>query len=546
MFNNAYKMLVNHEKSQSIASKIISLQIYILEQEQIARLINVCSIMFNIKPENLDQKQNIDVKNSEIEKVLLKMNNANRDSFWSLFPKEWKAPIQNYKFVMIETPKTDVELNSILTQFNTRIGSLIYNFSKQSIKKNIQNEDIVNNLNIIHYILPCIVYSFAYEFKKENKVSLYINWVKEMIEQYENSSIDDKGEKKKGKEGFSVECMLEFVALNDCMNYCFNRNMGFVSALAENVGFLGKMIHINSCFLEWTFDFREPEDYSNDDFKTFNELVVFLMKYQYQSHEFINNMYESSQGAFDVPLYDMCFEDKNVELGEMYFATIILLELSLMYSATMKHPDNSSIAHPGNSSNEHPTMSEIIFLKANDALKKTDMSIFSHAMFTDSAFKKEIRSDFDYKSFYIKHTKVLYDFYQTIKKFCERNGPPEQYELPHMFLHPFSLNYDSDVVEDGVRAFLEGDFDEFEEHIKVFKHLQGTSHKVNFKSCKNCSEINFYHLLIACEKCIEQKVPEVHYYCSKKCKDIKWESEHQDFHLKLDIAMALFTALNVN
>jgi hypothetical protein len=96
-------------------------------------------------------------------------------------------------------------------------------------------------------------------------------------------------------------------------------------------------------------------------------------------------------------------------------------------------------------------------------------------------------------------------------------------------------------IKEATNYYLEGDLTALDNMISIFKDMKVDTEESNSeKTCRQCGKPESVRKLITCEHCIKDQYPDIHYFCGRRCQEIRWKSEHFAEHLEFELGLSVF------
>jgi hypothetical protein len=532
----ANEHIINKREKYSAISRIILMQLETVQREQIVKLTQTCSVMFKTRP-CLPNIQNVKVVSYDtILKNIALVNTEIRDKNYSQvlseLPLDWQQPIKyNVPLVQakFEMLKETISFDNVAQAFEDRLGILLYNIAKESPKIYQNGGDYFPDWHIVQYILPCFVSGYLVESKMQ-KMTLYMcssrpyglegsneigvqnyaKYIHEIIKYYEQcynswlqipkqhttKIIPEKEPELKSIlliYGLIIDKLREYVKL--VVNAHIYKDAIYTIALTV-FDPITSVLHITPFTMSNMFD----TDYETD--------LLIKNWYDY-TFDFFNTLLVVARQAWGPPIPGTIIP-KCPKLGELFFANAIICEVDVVFDIIAVYKKKYT-----------PCSKELIEMQCE--MKQIRLDTYRKVI-NCKTFSKECLQKFVSE----KKQRVLH-FYKLLKQFYYECCPIERFRL----FDKLPCNTFQPEVKNAVIFYMNGNFDALENLLTVFDFPI-------VKKCRKCSipEAKAKSHMIVCDECIEQKYPDIHYFCSISCKDAYWQSIHMVDHLEFETGVS--------
>jgi hypothetical protein len=209
------------------------------------------------------------------------------------------------------------------------------------------------------------------------------------------------------------------------------------------------------------------------------------------------------------------------KLGELYFVNTLnnqfldIFEIEL-HQSTSDHDELMT------------ELNELLFKYRNE---NTKIRVYSMLIHNDIFGSIESINEFVEGA--IKGQYLLYEKFKTFRKRNPRICCRYFEKLPYSVL--FS------EISKATDYYLAGNFKALDNMISIFKDLKvETVDSKLEKTCRQCGKPESVRKLITCEECIKDQYPDIHYFCGRRCQEIRWKSEHFAEHLEFELGLSDF------
>jgi hypothetical protein len=564
MYKELYTMLLGSEKERSILSRIISMQLEILEREQIVRLTNIISLKCNATPVAINVVAN-SLSTSELFFLIKEVEQkkiVQQSCNWLLqqFNKYWQADISKSKVVFESFNNMNVQL--FVSLLSGRIGKLIYNIAKNAFIVYELSGVYFKYMHIVQYILPCLISSFIVCVNKpiarnrqfhifrafQTFLTEVISYFEEKFEIWKSHKIEKSvvDEKILNSNTPVKRLVSELLILGEFYRSSIS-NMLRVCICELNpsdagleIGILHGMCNIDAGLQEYTNILILKEHITEDE-------EPFIKTWSSNALEYFTLLYNICCEVWQMPTTNIVLNNSSLE--NIYQSDISLQAMELVYHMLTGYSTEPEIEG----------MTNLATLNSEWA-KEQEYWRLNIIKRVTSLFKQFSESDLKY---FTQKVDLFKSYYRMLQISYQSSN-----------IDPNSLNFFENIPDapKGLKLaallFLHKNYTELDNIAPLLGGLQiqkceiawqentntkkeeekGESSKTrkkkkSKKQCNNCGKFQSRRKrsFLTCEKCIEEHYPAINYYCSVECKDMWWKVEHMAEHLEFELGLGEFS-----
>ncbi|KAF4526868.1 hypothetical protein B566_EDAN013922 [Ephemera danica] len=486
---------VDLQNKHSVLAKTLTMQLAILEREQIIRLTCICGDavqelprVTGITPTQASMAQ----EENEIKEYVQTINDMHcmtRQQFWQQLPVQWRRPRNDLEAM----PPIKSE---VIESMQIRVGKIIYTAARESFDREIP----FPLWRRVQYILPSFLASYKLlpeenevDQVKDNYLQLLHNTLlfheTKLEEWLQNPHLSKK--KKQGKRKKPDMVAFALIKLMNIINNCLkDRLKAFMESVLQVPGF----DELANSLLHWP-QYMEA---------TYPDIMVvdiastgMTYDWQNKAYEFFRDMLTICQQTW--PLSEIFYITKLVKISDLLCDLTTGCMLISVITVNSKPP---------------------VF---NFEISKTLRRL---------AYGQNLLTDVDLMLILQKQRKMLQQLYSDIKKFYKENNMLTADVLFRL------LEYIPDLEQQYVKRLLAANWHVLDNEVKELF--------ITGRKCKRCSKSEKKDgSFIVCEACLEQKYPDVHYFCSVACKKARWQEEHMAEHLEFELGLGQYPDPNL-
>jgi hypothetical protein len=524
-YKRRYASLVGSEPENSIMARVVKLTLQFTEREYIIRLTLLISNLAEFCPKAINLERYPAMEVSEMIQCFVQLeqeSKRNRCWLWEQFPSQYRQPVIISKSEM--SYKSGIK--SVVKCCEDRIGRIIVNVAQSSFDVYEKGGDMFPHWQTVQYILPCYVANLvekAEETDNPPNLKNSVKFIHGLIRSYENAFQSwSMGVK---QEDIKINSMYEVFELRSCSLYYRDLANSYISTyICLQVPVecsLDGVVRILDTLTEWG---KEENN---------SEMLPFLKSWYIKTYHYMKNLYDVCLEVFQPPLPGSPISVP--QLSEFYMEDAVLQALE--YAVIASTRDKTSL------------QARLVRDMEKDPLN----NIIWKWIFIGYITNMKEHQGNDIEGLSVQHRIEMSSTYEILKMYIKEQG-----KIKMNFIHLYPSN--PAQIQIALKQCMDGNIEELDRmlvllanpeiSITMSSHTQNTSTvkkptDVKPKRCRNCPQIEKPKgSFIVCRKCINEKYPDVYYFCSKKCEEVCWLNKHKGQHLDFILGLGDFEQLS--